>query len=113
MNKTKTSLHITNAVLEDLVGLSALQCYGVVAMAIPNAADGISKILPASRFRRGIHVVRSESLFTIDIYIIIEYGVSISVVTQNLSDQLSFAIKELTGLTVDCVNVHVQGVKVH
>ena len=31
-----------------MVGNAALECYGVVGMAAPSAADGIAKILPAS-----------------------------------------------------------------
>ena len=40
------NLHVANDVLADMVGNAALECYGVVGMAAPNAADGIAKILP-------------------------------------------------------------------
>ena len=48
------NLHVANDVLADMVGNAALECYGVVGMAAPNAADGIAQILPASRLRRGV-----------------------------------------------------------
>ena len=48
------NLHVANDVLADMVGNAALECYGVVGMAAPSAADGIAKILPASRLRRAI-----------------------------------------------------------
>ena len=50
------NLHVANDVLADMVGNAALECYGVVGMAAPSAADGIAKILPASRLRRGVVV---------------------------------------------------------
>ncbi len=43
------NLHVANDVLADIVGNAAMECYGVVGMTAPNAADGIAKILPASR----------------------------------------------------------------
>ena len=46
------NLHVANDVLADLVGNAAMECYGVVGMTAPNAADGIAKILPTSRLRR-------------------------------------------------------------
>ena len=50
------NLHVANDVLLDIVGNAAMECYGVVGMTAPNAADGIAKLLPASRLRRGIVV---------------------------------------------------------
>ena len=58
------NLHVANDVLADMVGNAALECYGVVGMAAPNAADGIAKILPASRLRRGVVVTTTESSST-------------------------------------------------
>ena len=54
------NLHVANDVLSDLVGNAALECYGVVGMAAPTAADGIAKILPASRLRRGVSFALTE-----------------------------------------------------
>ena len=48
------NLHVANDVLADLVGNAAMECYGVVGVCAPNAADIIAKILPASRLRRGV-----------------------------------------------------------
>ena len=56
------NLHVANDVLADMVGNAALECYGVVGMAAPNAADGIAKILPASRLRRGVVVTTTEAV---------------------------------------------------
>ena len=37
---------------------------------------------------------------------------SINTVSQNLVDQVTFALKEYARVPIDCVEVHVQGVKV-
>ena len=60
-NTVPGNLHVANDVLADLAGYAALQCYGVVGMCAPSAADGIAKILPASRLRRGVVVTTTDA----------------------------------------------------
>lgn len=105
-------LHIANDVLADMVGNAALECYGVVGMSAPSAADGIAKILPASRLRRGVTVASTDAGVHVDLYVIIEYGTNIATVSQNLVEQVSFALNEYARVPIDGIDVHVQGVKV-
>lgn len=112
---TKTipgNLHVANDVLADMIGNAALECYGVVGMAAPSAADGIAKILPTSRLRRGILVDTREAGIHVDLYVVVEYGTNISAVSQNLVDRVSFVLKEYARVPLDGVEVHVQGIKV-
>ena len=83
-------LHVSNDVLADVVGNAAMQCYGVVGMTAPNAADGIAKILPASRLRRGVVVTKEEQGVRVDLYIVVEY----------------------TRIPLAAIEVHVQGIKI-
>ena len=85
------NLHVANDVLADLVGNAAMECYGVVGVCAPNAADSIAKILPASRLRRGVVVSSLEEGVHVDLYIVVEYGTNIATVSRNLIDQVSFA----------------------
>ena len=87
------NLHVANDVLADMVGNAALECYGVVGMAAPSAADGIAKILPASRLRRGVVVSTTEAGVHVELYVVIEYGTNINTVSQNLIDQASYCVK--------------------
>ena len=105
-------LHVANDVLTDMVGNAAMECYGVVGMTAPNAADGIAKILPASRLRRGVVVEATEEGIHVDLYVVIEYGTNISTVSRNLIDQVSFVLSEYARVPLAGVEVHVQDVKV-
>ena len=54
--KFKTELGlvtVNDEVLVRVAGYAALDCYGIVGMAAPTLQDGIAKILPANRLRRG------------------------------------------------------------
>lgn len=106
------NLHVANDVLADLAGYAALRCYGVVGMCAPNAADGIAKILPHSRLRRGVVVSSSEAGVHVDLYVVIEYGTNITTVSRNLVEQVTFALRECAKVPIDGIEVHVQGVKV-
>ena len=44
------NLHVANDVLADLVGNAAMECYGVVGVCAPNAADTASRTSNRSIF---------------------------------------------------------------
>ena len=71
MSTVPGSLHVANDVLADLVGNAAMECYGIVGMTAPNAADGIAKILPASRLRRGVVVTSTDEGAHIELYVVV------------------------------------------
>ena len=105
-------LHVANDVLADMVGHAAMECYGVVGMVAPSPADGIAKILPPSRLRRGITLEVTDAGVRVDLYVVIEYGTSINAVSQNLIDTVTFVLKEQARVQIDAIEVHVQDVKV-
>ena len=67
---------------------------------------------PASRLRRGVVVTTTEVGVHVELYVVIEYGTNINTVSQNLVDQVTFALSEYARVPLDGVEVHVQGVKV-
>ena len=108
-NEIAGDLIVSEDVIADVAGHA---CYGVVGMAAPNAADGLAKILPQSRLRRGIVVSSDEEGTTVSLYVILEHGVNINVVSTNLAEQVTFALKEFVRTPLKGVEVHVQGIKV-
>lgn len=106
------NLHVANDVLADIVGNAAMECYGIVGMTAPNAVDGIAKILPKSRLRRGVVVAPHDDGVHVDLYVVIEYGTNIQTVSHNLRDQVTFALKEYARVPISLVEIHVQDVKV-
>lgn len=110
--KISGDLHVANEVLADLAGHAITNCYGVVGMAAPSAADGFAKLLPASRLRRGVVVSTVEEGVAVDVHVIIEYGTNISTVSQNVVEAVTFAMTQIAQVPLAGVNVHVEGVKV-
>ncbi len=105
-------LNINDNVFASLAGISAMESYGIVGMAAKDAKDGFFELLKSDSLTRGIKVYIKDNLITIDMYVILEFGVKISVVCKNIIDRVKFNIENFTGLKVDKVNVFVQGIRV-
>lgn len=61
---------------------------------------------------RGVKVTTHGNEVTIDLFIIVEYGISIAAVAQNIIDTVKYNVEKLTGVTVNKVNIKVEGVRV-
>ena len=101
-------LIVSEEVLADIAGHAALQCYGVVGMAQPAAANGLAKFLPQSPLRKGVIVSVDEDGVLISLYVVLEHGVNINVVSTNLVDQVTFALEEFVQAPLKGIDVHVQ-----
>ncbi|WP_054252075.1 Asp23/Gls24 family envelope stress response protein [Neofamilia massiliensis] len=99
-------------VIATIAGHSALQSYGIVGMASKNTKEGIFELLKLDYITKGILVNIEDNDVSIDLNVILEYGMQIEVVAQNIVDNVKYNIKQFTGLDVDHVNVIVQGVRV-
>lgn len=105
-------LSVANDVIADMAGYAALESYGVVGMASPTLSDGIAKLLPASRLRRGIEVAVDEDGIKVDLYIIVEHGMNVKEVSRNLAQSVKYMLENSAQVTVSDVEIHVQGIKV-
>lgn len=106
-------IDISNEVIAMVAGGAAIDCYGIVGMASKNQIkDGLTDILRKENFSRGVLVRQKEDRIHIDMYIIVSYGTKISEVAHNVQTKVKYTIHHTIGLSVDSVNIYVQGVKV-
>lgn len=98
--------------MESIVGLVVLESYGVVGMAPKDSREYMAALLPRANFRRGVDVHYLDGHVVIDLYVIIEYGTRISEVAHGIKNRVKYIVERDTGLLVDQVNVHVQGLRV-
>lgn len=113
MNTNLGNVQIDKEVIAKYAGSSAVENFGVVGMASVNVKDGFAKLLKRDSLTHGVGVrVSEESKITIDLHIIVSYGVSISAVTENLIHNVKYKIEEFAGLFVEQINVYVEGVRV-
>jgi uncharacterized alkaline shock family protein YloU len=112
------SVHISNEVLADLAGYSALESYGVVGMASPTLRDGLVQLLPKQKLRKGVRISQSDDdrsqpgAVEVDLYVVIEYGTQLAEVSRNLADRVRYTLTSMAEVEVARVDVHVLEVKV-
>ncbi len=106
-----SSIVISEEVVSVIAGVAVSEVPGVVDTA-GGFAGGISEVLSGKKkLSKGIKVEVGEKETKIDVNIIVEYGTRIPDVAFEIQNRVKKAVKEMTGLEVLAVNVHVQGVK--
>lgn len=103
---------IDTDVIAKYAGSSAVECFGVVGMASVSVKDGLAKLLRRESLSHGVNVVIEDNMITIDLHIIVSYGVSISAVAENLISNVKYKVEEFAGLAVAKINIFVEGVRV-
>lgn len=112
MAKTVSGLlKVSNDVIADLAGYAALECYGVVGMAMADAENGVTRLLPFNRLRNGIGVSVVDGAICVDIHVILEQGVNMAMVSSNLQSSVKFILKQIAELEGVKVIVHVEGIR--
>ncbi len=102
---------------EDLVaaiaGYAVGENYGIVGMSAKKATDPLMELIKKDNLKRGILVTAAgEGEVDIDLYVTLEYGVSLPAVARNARDNVRYRVQEMTGLKVRNVNIHVESVRV-
>ena len=110
-DNSRESIQIADDVVAIIAGKAVSEVNGVAGMA-GGFAGGISEVLSGKKnLSKGIKVDVKEKETTIDVSIIVEYGVRIPDVAFEIQNRVKKAVETMTGLNVSGVNVHVQGVK--
>lgn len=105
-------IEVSKHAMESIVGLVVLESYGVVGMAPKDSREYMAALLPRANFRRGVDVHYLDGQVVIDLYVVIEYGTRISEVAHGIKNRVKYIVERDTGLQVEQVNVHVQGLRV-
>ncbi len=105
-------LKIANEVVGIIAGLAAVEVEGVAGMS-GGIAGGIAEMLGRKNLSKGVKVEVGEHQAAVDLYVIVDYGVSIPTVAEEIQGNVKRAIEVMTGLDVVEVNLHVLGVHFH
>lgn len=105
-------IEFSDEFLSNLAGVATMDCYGIVGMSSQKAMDGIVELLKGENLSRGVKITTEDGAVHIHLFIIVEYGVSITAVASNVIDTVKYRVEKFTGLNVDKVNVTVNGIRV-
>ena len=103
-------IKISDDVVAVIAGVAVSEVAGVSGMA-GGFAGGITEVLSGKKnLAKGIKAEILENTAKIDVNIIVEYGSRIPDVAFEIQNRVKKAVEGMTGLKVEEVNVHVQGV---
>jgi uncharacterized alkaline shock family protein YloU len=107
------SIEISPVAIASMASQAVLGCYGVVGMASRTLRDGLAELLhPSDSPKKGVQVQLVDDKITIDLFVIMEYGVRVSEVAHNVMQSVKFNVEKALGVPVADVNVHVQGLRI-
>lgn len=102
-------VQIADDVVAIIAGLAATDVEGVSAL-VGNVTNEIISKLGKKNLGKGIKVEVANSTVTVDMALILEYGYSIPKTSEQVQEKVKSAIENMTGLTVEEVNVRISGV---
>ena len=103
-------IEVFPAVVGAIAGHAAMDCYGVMGMAARGLRDGGATLLRRENVHRGVDVREIDGQLSIDLFVVVQYGVRITEVAHNLKSAVRFEVERSTGVPVSEINIFVQGV---
>jgi len=110
------SVSFATDVVATIAGLAATEIEGVASMAGANNGTSLADILSrrmtsnSKNLTKGVKVEVQDGKVIVDVNFIVEYGSPVPEVAKNIQENVKKAIETMSGLTVETVDVHVQGI---
>jgi len=104
------AVQIHNNVIAAIARVAALKIPGVVELS-GGLVDGLAGMIGKKSADRGIRVEHEESTVSIELQVVLEYGIRIPHVAWQIQTDVRAAVEKMTGKPVKAVNVTIQGVR--
>ncbi|MFC0471004.1 Asp23/Gls24 family envelope stress response protein [Halalkalibacter kiskunsagensis] len=104
------TVEISPEVIEVIAGIAASEVDGV-AMLRGNFAAGVAEKLGRKNHGKGVKVELAEDGITVDVSVIITYGVAVPEVANLIQQNIKQALQTMTAIELQAINVHVVGVQ--
>lgn len=102
-------VRIADDVISMIAAISATEVEGVTGMAGNITSEIISK-LGVKNLSRGVKVTIDEETVSMDLALELKYGVNLPEVCTKVQDKVKSSVENMTGLTVDAVNIRIAGI---
>lgn len=105
-------VQIADEVVAIIAGLATTEVKGVAAMN-GNITNELVGKLGMKNLSKGVKVEVSPESVTVHLAITLDYGYSIPKTSRQVQEKVKLAIENMTGLTVEEVNIRIAGVNTH
>lgn len=105
-------INISEAYLSKLIGHEVTSCFGVVGMVASGSKQKLlGRLSKSEPLDTGIKVMGSTDGVTVELHIVVTYGMNINAIAASITEKVKYAVKETTGIKVDKVIVKIDGIK--
>ena len=105
------SISFANDVVATIAGLAAIEVEGVAGMS-GGFSGGLAELLGRKNLTKGVKVEIGKEECAIDLFIVVDYGVEIPLISEKIQANVKKAVETMTGLRTVETNIHIQGVRV-
>lgn len=104
------NIKISVEVVSTIAGIATTELPGVASM-YSSFAGGIAEMFGAKKgSSKGVKVEMTDTTVAIDLYIVVDYGVRIPELAWEIQENVKNNVETMTGLEVEKVNIHIEGV---
>ena len=104
-------ISISDEAIASIANHTALDCYGVLDLVSKSLSDNLKQLFRKNILSKGVRVFTFENRISLDLFVILKYGVSINAVADSLKKSVKYSVETFTGMIVDSINVNIVGVR--
>jgi len=113
VSEERGSIAVSDEVIRSIIHICSQDVPGVACVSEDSLINGAIKMLRSTDFPKGIRIMNSEDgeKKKVDVSIQVEYGVAIPGVTGELQKEIKDQVERITGIPIEEINIHVDGVQ--
>ena len=108
--RNRGTVKIADDVVTVIAAIAAAETEGVASMS-GGIVDGFARRVSGKNVHKGVHVKVGEIEASINLHVILHYGVKMDRVCKELQDRVKETVERMTGLQIPEVNVKVEGIE--
>lgn len=109
-DETMGNIKISVDVVSKIASIAASEIEGVSGM-YSSFVEGVAQRLGTKKnASQGVRVDIADNSAEIDLYLVVMYGVKIPELAWNVQEKVKQSVEEMTGLTVEAVNIHIESI---
>ena len=104
-------VQIKDSAIASIVGKAVSECYGIVGVTANKVSDSFYDLLNRKNNGKGVIVHNKDNKITLDVHVIVSYGVKISEVVSELQKRVKYIVEKTFNVDIIAVNVFVESIK--
>ncbi|MGN0989683.1 MAG: Asp23/Gls24 family envelope stress response protein [Eubacteriales bacterium] len=94
----------------NIVSITAGNCFGITGMTAKNVSEEFWNLFKRDSHDKGISVKCTGNEITVDLHIMVVYGINIPAITESIVHKITYSLEESTGFKVKKVCVFVDAI---